>query len=219
MIGHVAGDAAYVTLIPLGGIAFRAIGRSPILGAIIAFVSISTGYDGSPSLNTTDILLSTISTTAAQTIDPAAFITPTANYFFGLASPVLISLVITVVVEKFLAERPDLEVDEHHVDNKDEDSSYLEVHPEAGRALKFVGLVSILFFAALIAALAFPASPFRGEGDGILSSPIMTGMAGVIGTYFALVGITYGRIVGTYSRIGDPLEAMTQGFRSMAREF
>lgn len=42
--------------------------------------------------------------------------------------------------------RPDLEVDEHHVDNKDEDSSYLEVHPEAGRALKFVGLVSILFF-------------------------------------------------------------------------
>ncbi|MDN6199920.1 AbgT family transporter, partial [Corynebacterium flavescens] len=62
MIGHVAGDAAYVSLIPLGALVFRAVGRSPILGAIVAFVSISAGYDASPSLTTTDVLLSSIST-------------------------------------------------------------------------------------------------------------------------------------------------------------
>lgn len=89
MIGHVAGDAAYVTLIPLGALVFKAVGRSPVLGAIVAFVSISAGYDAAPVLTTTDVLLSGISTAAAQTIDPEAFVSPTSNYFFSLASSVI----------------------------------------------------------------------------------------------------------------------------------
>lgn len=48
MVSHVAGDAAYVTLIPLGALVFRAAGRSPVLGCIVAYVSISAGYDASP---------------------------------------------------------------------------------------------------------------------------------------------------------------------------
>lgn len=48
MVGHVAGDAAYVTLIPLGALVFRAAGRSPIIGIVVAYVSIAAGYDASP---------------------------------------------------------------------------------------------------------------------------------------------------------------------------
>lgn len=215
MIGHVAGDAAYVTLIPLGAIVFRAIGRSPILGAIIAFVSISAGYDASPSLTTTDILLSTISTAAAHTIDPEAFVTPTSNYFFGLASSILVSLVITLVVELFLSKRPDLQVDEDYKDNN-KDLSATEVNAKDIRALKTAGLIALLFTIALIAALSFETSPLRGEGNGILNSPVMTGMAGIIGLFFSLVGVTYGLVSGSYKKVGDVLPAMVEGFRSMA---
>lgn len=41
MVAHVAGDAAYVTLIPLGALIFRAAYRSPVLGCVVAYVSIS----------------------------------------------------------------------------------------------------------------------------------------------------------------------------------
>ncbi|WP_306507174.1 AbgT family transporter [Corynebacterium sp.] len=215
MIGHVAGDAAYVTLIPLGAIVFRAIGRSPILGAIIAFVSISAGYDASPSLTTTDILLSTISTAAAHTIDPNAFVTPTSNYFFGLASSVLVALVITLVVELFLAKRPDLQVDEDYTDG-DNDLSIADVSHKELRALKIAGLIALLFAIALVVSLSFESSPLRGEGNGILNSPVMTGMAGIIGLFFALVGLAYGLVSGSYKSVGEVLPAMIDGFRSMA---
>lgn len=215
LIAHVAGDAAYVTLIPLGGIVFKAIGRSPILGCIVAFVSISAGYDASPSLTTTDILLSTISTAAAQTIDPEAYVTPTANYFFGFASSLLIATTITLVVEKFLAKRPDLEVDEDYSDDP-ENSATLTISPDAKAGLKLVALVSTIFFAAVVVALSWPNSIFLGEDGGILTSPLMTGMAGVIGFYFAAIGITYGLRTGNYKKISDILPAMVDGVKSMA---
>ena len=45
---HVASAAAYIILVPLGGLAFRAVGRSPILGIVVAYTSIASGYDASP---------------------------------------------------------------------------------------------------------------------------------------------------------------------------
>lgn len=46
MVSHVAGDAAYVTLIPLGALIFRAAGSSPVLGCIVVHVSISAQRAG-----------------------------------------------------------------------------------------------------------------------------------------------------------------------------
>ena len=152
MVGHVAGDAAYVTLIPLGALVFKAAGRSPALGAIVAFVSISAGYDASPSLTTTDVLLSGISTAAAQTIDESYVVTPVGNYFFGLASSVLIALVITVVTEKVLSRRPDLETEDESAEI-DEVGAGVD-RREKRRALRVTGLVALAFVLLLVLAVA-----------------------------------------------------------------
>jgi len=214
MVGHVAGDAAYVTLIPLGAMIFRAVGRSPVLGAIIAFVSISAGYDASPSLTTTDVLLSSITTAAATTIDASVHVTPLANYFFGAASSVLIAITITLVVELVLAKRPDLEADA--TDDETPTLSDLMITDRQRRALRRAGWTAIIFFVVLIAAVAPPMSPLRGEGGSILASPVIGGMAFVIGLFFAIVGYVYGRAAGTYAKTSDALAAMVDGIKSMA---
>ena len=119
------------------------------------------------------------------------------------------------MVELFLSKRPDLQVDEDY----EEDSKTLAVTDASAkdvRALKAAGLVALLFTIALIAALSFESSPLRGEGNGILNSPVMTGMAGIIGLFFSLVGVTYGLVSGSYKKVGDVLPAMVEGFRSMA---
>ncbi len=64
--GSVASDAVYVILIPLGAVAFRAVGRSPIVGAMVAFAASSAGFNSSLVLNITDVLLGGISTSAAR---------------------------------------------------------------------------------------------------------------------------------------------------------
>ncbi|MET8012915.1 AbgT family transporter [Streptomyces sp. NPDC005271] len=215
MVGHIAGDAAYVTLIPIGALAFRAAGRSPVLGCVVAFVSISAGYDASPSLTTTDALLSGITTAAAQTVDPHHTVTPVANYFFGLASSVLIALVITVVVETALAKRPDLAADQAD----DPDAGLAETEELTGReqrALRVTSLVAVAFVTALVAVMIPTGSPLRGPGAGVVNSPLFTGMAPVLGLFFAVLGVVYWRLAGTFTRAGDVVAAMTDGVRSLA---
>ena len=215
MIGHVAGDAAYVTLIPLGALVFRAVGKPPMLGAIVAFVSISAGYDASPSVTTTDVLLSSITTAAAATIDPSVVVSPLSNYFFSLASSVVVALTITLVVEKVLARRPDLESD---ADAETDGAALtdLRIGARERRALRFTGVAALLFIAAVAAVLIPESSPFRGEEGSILKSPVLGGMAFVIGLFFILTGWLYGRMAGTFSSAADVLAGMVEGFRSMA---
>jgi aminobenzoyl-glutamate transport protein len=216
MVGHVAGDAAYVTLIPLGALIFRAAGRSPVLGCIVAFVSISAGYDASPSLTTTDVLLSSISTAAAQTIDPGYVVTPLANYYFGVASSVLIALVITIVTEKIMARRPDLEADEPTAGLGAEELKQVEVTAVQRRALRVTGLVALAYIAALVLIMLPEGSPLRGEGGSVVDSPLFRGMAFLLGIFFALVGTVYGRMTGTIAGARDVISSMTEGAKSMA---
>ncbi|MFJ9467749.1 AbgT family transporter [Streptomyces caniferus] len=216
MVSHVAGDAAYVTLMPLGALIFRAAGRSPVLGCIVAYVSVSAGYDASPSLTTTDVLLSSISTAAAHTIDAHYVVTPLANYFFGVGSSVLVALVITLVVDKVLARRRDLEPDEPVAAPDAEELEAIEVTGQQRRALRTTGLVALGLIAFLVVAMIPSSSPLRGESGGIVDSPLVGGMALVLGVFFAVLGTVYGRMTGTFSAARDIIAAMADGTRSMA---
>ncbi|MFE6742836.1 AbgT family transporter [Streptomyces tubercidicus] len=216
MVSHVAGDAAYVTLMPLGALIYRAAGRSPVLGCIVAYVSVSAGYDASPSLTTTDVLLSSISTAAAHTIDAHYVVTPLANYFFGLGSSVLVALVITLVVDKVLARRRDLEPDEPVAAPDAEELEAIEVTGQQRRALRRTGLVALGFIAFLVVALIPASSPLRGENGGLVDSPLVGGMALVLGVFFAVLGTVYGRMTGAFTAARDIIAAMADGTRSMA---
>jgi aminobenzoyl-glutamate transport protein len=50
MIAHVAGDASYVIMAPLGAIAFYLVGRNPITGLVLAYVSAGAAYAAAPSV-------------------------------------------------------------------------------------------------------------------------------------------------------------------------
>ena len=100
--GSVASDAVYVILIPLGAMSFRAMGRSPIVGAIVAFAASSAGFNASLVLNVTDVLLAGISSTAAGIVEPGYEVSALANYFFVFFSSIVLALIITAVTELYM---------------------------------------------------------------------------------------------------------------------
>lgn len=93
--GSVASDAIYVILIPLAAAAFKAAGRSAVLGAIVAFGAASAGYNASLIITASDPLFAGISTAAAQLIDEEYVVSPIANYFFAAASAVVLATMVT----------------------------------------------------------------------------------------------------------------------------
>ncbi|MBL1101545.1 AbgT family transporter [Streptomyces sp. 205] len=216
MIAHIASDAAYIVLVPLGGLAFRAIGRSPILGIVVAFVGVSAGYDASPLITPVDAVLSGLTTAAAHTVDPDYVVTPLSNYFFSLASSVVLAGVITFVTEKVLVKRVAALPPEPEENTAEPGLGELAQRPEEARGLRRAGLTLLVFLAVVVVMMIPSGSPLRGEGGSIVESPVLSGIAVVLGLLFAVLGAVYGRATGTVRGSRDIPDFMAQGMREMA---
>lgn len=214
MMSHVMFDAAFIVLLPLAALAFKAAGRSPVLGIMVAFVSISAGYNASPLITPSDAILSSLTTTAAQLIDPAYLVTPVANYYFGLASSVVLSLFITFMVEMVLKKRANLVPDVDAEDNTGDLTLKLTAVEKRGMVRAGIALA---LFAAAVAAVLLPAdSPLRGEDGGLIQSVVLKNIAFFIALAFVLVGWVYGKATGTIRRAGQVPELMALGLKTLA---
>lgn len=234
--GSIASDAVYVILIPLGAMSFRALGRSPIVGAMVAFAASSAGFNASLILNITDVLLGGISTSAAQLVDPEYHVSPLANYFFVVASSIVLALIITLVTELFIKKKARELVDhdridhseltfsknadgspgaQSHKDKTDDDlAEEIKLHPGEARALAFTGGAFVLMLAAYFALLFIPASPLYSE-EGALTSPLIKAIAVPIAMMFLGLGIVYGVAAKTITRLGDIPEFMGRGLKTL----
>jgi aminobenzoyl-glutamate transport protein len=210
---HVASAAAYIILVPLGGLAFRAVGRSPILGIVVAYTAIASGYDASPIPTPNDAIFAGITTAAVKIIDPEAYVSPLSNWFFNIASSILLATVITIMTKLVLSKRPDLDPDP---DADLTDIGTLELSPRERSAQRYALITLAAGLVLLIALVAPPGSPLRGEGGDLAESPFLDGIAAIVGLLFALCGIVYGARSGSITAWADVPKLMAKGIRQMA---
>lgn len=236
--GSVASDAVYVILIPLGAMSFHALGRSPIVGAMVAFAASSAGFNSSLILNITDLLLAGISTPAAQLVDENYDVSPLANIFFVIPSAVVLALIITAVTELFVNKRAHDLVDHDKIDysevsfdnaagagdtsdDGDNDTSSgdardqltLATHEKAG--LRATGIALLVMLAAYFALLFIPGSPLAGPDGETMDSPLIRSIAVPIAGVFFLCGIVYGLVSKSITSSGDIPEFMAAGLKTM----
>ncbi len=230
--GSIASDAITVVLIPLGAAAFKAAGRSAVLGAVVAFASASAGFNASLVVNLTDPLLGGISTSAAQLVDPEYEVSPIANYYFSAASAVVLAVLITFVTERVLTRmtarihEAELEAERDgtaQADGEDDDrpqitQENLRVYsPGEIRGLKWAGIATAGYVVLYFLALLLPFSPLRGvEETGALSSVLITDISGPIALLFLVAGVAYGIPAGTIRSFSDIPELMARGIRDIA---
>lgn len=227
--GSVASDAIYVIIIPLGAMAFHAVGRSPVVGAMVAFASASAGFNASLILNVTDLLLAGISTSAAQIVDSAYEVSPLANIFFVIPSAIVLSLIITAVTELYvdkkaqgLVDHDAIDDDELQLDESTEpddahltDDDDLSLTPLERKGLIWAGVTLLLSLAAYFALLFIPGSPFARPDEGFMESPLIRAIAVPIALMFFATGLVYGLIVGTVNKAADIPEFMAKGLESL----
>ena len=76
IVSHTAADAGYVLVIPLGGVIFYAAGRHPLAGISAAFTGVSGGYAANLIPSGIDPLLSGLTQSAAQILEPERLVNP-----------------------------------------------------------------------------------------------------------------------------------------------
>lgn len=227
--GSVASDAVYVIVIPLGAMAFYALGRSPIVGAMVAFAASSAGFNASLILNITDLLLAGISTSGANLIDPEYEVNALANIFFVIPSAVVLSLIITAVTELFVDKKARELVDHDQInteelafneaseeaETEEEKRSALELDDYEWKSLKVAGVTLALLLAAYFALLFVSGSPLQGPGGAVMESPLITNIAVPISAMFMITGIAYGLTAKTITKAGDIPEMMAKGLETL----
>jgi aminobenzoyl-glutamate transport protein len=213
IVSHVAVDAGYVLVIPLGGLIFHAAGRHPLAGIAAAFAGVSGGFSANFVPSSLDPLLSGISQAAAQLLDPAVTVNPLNNWFFTLSSSVLIIVVGWILTDRFIEPR---------LANTVVDGDALAAEEQGLSAAEKRGLVraslALLLAAALLALSASPADSAWRNSQGVLTAfdaPLMRSIVALIFVLFVIPGVVYGYVAGTVSSHRDVIAGMTRAMSGM----
>jgi aminobenzoyl-glutamate transport protein len=211
LVSNVAGDAGFIVLPPLSALVFLSVGRHPLIGMFASYAGVAGGFAANIMIGLSDVLAAGFTIPAAQLIDPSYSATPAMNYYFILASTVLLTIVGTIITEKVIAPRY---ANETFDSSKKENISSTELQ---NKGIKWAGIVLIAYL-VLIVILCIGAFPFMGDKDGSIlgvSSPLMRGTIPVITVMFLLPGLVYGKIVGTIKTDKDAVKMMGKSMSDM----
>lgn len=203
MVAHVASDAAYVVMAPIGATAFYLIGRNPVTGMVLAFVSAGAAYNAAPFITPSDAMFSGVTTDAAQLVQEGYTVTPVSTIFFTAASSVVMALVFTVLCETVLEKR--VEILGSVTTVPDEVKTYGQTSDEEAarnkRASRWATFALVGIVAVVLLALVSENSPLRAEDGGLEGSPVMSGIALITALAFLTAGLVYGKLSGSVGSI------------------
>ena len=206
--GSIASEASIIFIPPLAATAFWAAGKHPLAGLIAGYAAVNAGFTANIMITATDALLYPVTEETAKMIDPAYTTTVANNWYFMIASCVLLTIVGVIVNNKIIAPRLGVYTGSE-VDNE-RDATDLEK-----KGLRNAGIFSILYIAFILVG-TIPANGFLRGADGtVLNGPFIAGLVGFLIVYFVLVGIVYGKTVGVFKEASDIPKVMAESLTSL----
>ena len=197
ILASIMGDLAYIIFIPLGALLFLYGKRNPLLGIITSFASLTCGSALSVFLTSIDSSLLDYTLVNAYIFDSGYTISSFGYIFVMLVGIILLSLIISNIVENYMAKRmPKYEFPEEDIEDE------LVITKKKMRGLIFslgAGLIYLLIFIYNI----IPGLPFSGNLldysqdlyiDKLFSydSFFSQGFVFVVAVLFVLLGLFYG---------------------------
>ncbi|HJA89179.1 MAG TPA: AbgT family transporter [Candidatus Jeotgalibaca merdavium] len=212
IVSNIASDAGYVVVIPLGAIVFAGAGRHPIAGLAAAFAGVSGGFSANLIIGPTDALLTGITNAALESANIDYSMSVTGNWYFMIASTVILTIVGTWVTTKIIEPRLGQYNGEYMPD--DEPLTDLE-----NKGLRCAG-IALLIFIVIMAVMLIPengALRVLDEASGQMTMDyfLSNGLIFAIFFLFAIPGLVYGMTIGKIKSSHDFVESMTESMKSM----
>ena len=211
ILSHLASEAGYVILIPLGAVIFHTLGRHPMAGLAAAFCGVSGGFGANFLIGSVDPILAGLSQSAAQIINPTMKINAAVNFYFMFVSAILIVITGTWVTEKIVEPRL------KSYSGKAERIPVEEINQIEKKGLRWAGL-SLLIILVLLALTVIPENGlFRNpETNEVLHSPFFDGIITGILLFFLVPGLVYGLTVGSIKNDKDMMKHIIKSMSTLA---
>ena len=208
MVMNLASDAAGILVPPLSAIVYIGVGRHPIVGMLCGYAGANVGYAANPIISGTDTLIQGFTNQALEGFLPETFsqytVEATCNWFIKIGSFVLCTILVGTIVTKIIEPRfgkytGDIEEMEEITDKQ------MKALKAAG-----IGLIAVI----VMWAVSFFTGLTSGPNGEFVGSPLLKGIICVIFVMFAVPGIVYGKVAGTYPDLMSIHKGMS---RQMAR--
>lgn len=198
-------DAGYVVLPPLAAALYHAAGRPALAGLAAAFAGVSGGFGANLFITAVDPLLAGLTEAGAQLVDTGYRVAVTSNWWFMMASTVLLTLagwyVTSRVVEPRLARAP-------QTGPAPEVSGDVNDAANERRGL-IAGVTAAAIVLLVIAALVIvPGAPLHGAGQRF--PRWIEAVVPLLFVAFFIPGIAYGIGAGTIRSDKDVTRMMGQ---------
>lgn len=210
IMSNVASSTGYVVLVPLGAIVFMAFKRHPIAGLAAAFAGVSGGWTANLLIGSNDPLYAGMSTQAAQMLDPNYVVQPIGNWYFMVASTVLITIIGTIVTDKLVEPRlkPYKFISDQQLQG---------ITLDEKRGMRFAG-VATLVYVIIMLILILPANgllrdPVTGS---ILVSPFIRGIIFFMMLLFLIPGLFFGIGAKVLKSNKDVIALMSKGISGLS---
>nr|WP_246049262.1 AbgT family transporter [Corynebacterium tapiri] len=219
----VMADASFVVVPPLAAMVFKAAGRHPVAGLLGGFAAVGAGYSTALVPTSLDALFAGITNAVMATLPnlEATEVNPLSNYWFNIASAVVLGVLAGFITDKVLEPRMwRFDVPTEKVATEDgepeEEELQAKLTDRERRALR-VSLVAMVLLTIVVLAAVLPGgSPWRGESGGFLpKSPLLDSIVFLVCAYFALAGIAYGIVEKTIRSMKDLVDMMSESLKDM----
>ena len=215
---NIAGDAGFIILPPLAAILFMSIGRSPLLGLYVAFASVAAGFCANILLGLSDALAYGFTESAAQMIDPNYSASMAINWYFLIASCLVLTVAGTILVEKVMVHRFPMTKEQLAKYDFDEDAA--NITPIQKKGLLMAGLAELIYVIVLLLLslpVFGPTAILADEAGSIPGGhpPLTKGIVSPVTLALMIPGIVYGGTIGKYKKDKDIWADISQGFSEM----
>lgn len=207
VMSSLALDAGYIVLPPLAAAIYYAVGRPPLAGIAAVFAGVSAGFSANLFITAVDPLLSGLTQAGAAVLDPDYRVAVTCNWWFMIASTVLITvsgwIVSTWLVEPRLNESwsrefmPDSDL-QNDVSSMNTPSS---VGNSERRGLIAAGVTAGITLMMILGMILIPDAPLYGQGARF--SRWIEASVPLLLAIFFFPGLAYGIAAGTIKNNKD----------------
>jgi len=215
IISTLIGDYSYALLIPISGILYKYLDRSPSLGILTMFIAITIGYGTGLIYNYQTYQLGNITEIAASSITLDYNYELLSNIFLLVVSTVIMTIIGSIVLDKFSKKYA-----------REEYNDNLNTSKKAGR----ITLVAFIIMCLIFIYCLIPGLPKSGllldkteptyigklfGGESLLSQGFMV----LIIVMLMLCGLIYGRVSKNIKSSKDYSNALTKTFENTGYVF
>lgn len=211
IMGNVAGSAVFIIIPPLGALIFKSLGKHPVAGLAAGYIGVAGGLSANLLITPTDVINAGITDVSAKIYDSGFSVNPSANWYFMIASTVLLTVLGALIIDRFIEPRLG-----DYVEPEEEEEQDLKPATALERkALKMAG-IALLIYVGLILLTILPHGILRSDDNKLVPSPFLDSMIPILTLLFMVPSTVYGVVTKVISNKDDFIRLLTKALSGLS---